>query len=76
MQRKVVKDMLHEWERRQPGRLDNMLRSLANIVPSHLADPKLFDFAALQASGEPARDGDIAFDDEPLPASSLSVIGK
>jgi tRNA 2-thiocytidine biosynthesis protein TtcA len=76
MQRSIVKDMLHEWDRKQPGRLDNMLRALANIVPSHLADSSLFDFAGLRASGEPEREGDIAFDDEPLPASPLSVAGK
>jgi tRNA 2-thiocytidine biosynthesis protein TtcA len=67
MQRKVVKDMLHSWERKHPGRLDNMLRALQNIVPSHLADPGLFDFAALEANGKPHADGDKAFDDEPLP---------
>jgi tRNA 2-thiocytidine biosynthesis protein TtcA len=66
MQRKVVKDMLHSWERKHPGRLDNMLRALQNIVPSHLADPGLFDFAALEANGKPHADGDKAFDDEPL----------
>ena len=64
MQRKIVKDMLHGWERKHPGRLDNMLRSLANVVPSHLADADLFDFAALAAQGEPRADGDIAFDDD------------
>jgi tRNA 2-thiocytidine biosynthesis protein TtcA len=66
LQRKVVKDMLHSWERKYPGRLDNMLRALQNIVPSHLADPSLFDFAALEANGKPHADGDKAFDDEPL----------
>ena len=66
LQRKVVKDMLHSWERKYPGRLDNMLRALQNIVPSHLADPGLFDFAALEANGKPHADGDKAFDDEPL----------
>ena len=64
MQRRIVKDMLHDWDRRQPGRLDNMLRALANVVPSHLADRDLFDFTALSAQGTPPVDGDIAFDDE------------
>jgi tRNA 2-thiocytidine biosynthesis protein TtcA len=44
-----------------------MLRALQNIVPSHLADPGLFDFAALESNGKPHADGDKAFDDEPLP---------
>ena len=64
MQRRIVKDMLQQWDRKQPGRLDNMLRALANVVPSHLADPDLFDFATLAAQGTPRADGDIAFDDE------------
>ena len=64
MQRRVVQDMLQAWERKQPGRLDNMLRALANVVPSHLADRGLFDFAALSAQGTPRADGDIAFDVE------------
>ena len=38
--------------------------SLANVVPSHLADADLFDFAALAAQGGPRADGDIAFDDD------------
>jgi tRNA 2-thiocytidine biosynthesis protein TtcA len=71
MQRKIVKDMLHEWERKYPGRLDNMLRALQNVVPSHLSDRDLFDFAALEASGTPQVDGDIAFDEEPLPHASI-----
>jgi tRNA 2-thiocytidine biosynthesis protein TtcA len=70
MQRKVVKDMLQEWDRKQPGRLDNMLRALANVVPSHLADRQLFDFTALRAQGMPTDAGDIAFDDEGLQADA------
>jgi tRNA 2-thiocytidine biosynthesis protein TtcA len=66
MQRKIVKDMLQAWDRKQPGRLDNMLRALANVVPSHLADRDLFDFATLAAEGTARADGDIAFDDENL----------
>lgn len=49
LQRKVVKGMLEEWERQHPGRIDNIFRAIANVAPSQLADPKLFDFAALGA---------------------------
>ena len=73
MQRKVVKDMLQEWDRKQPGRLDNMLRALANVVPSHLADRQLFDFTALRAQGMPTDAGDIAFDDEILRADATAA---
>ena len=47
LQRMQVKAMLDEWERRSPGRRGVMFRALTNARPSHLADPALFDFAAL-----------------------------
>ena len=47
MQRKVVKEMMKKWEEEYPGRTDLIMRSLANVVPSHLADTKLFDFLGL-----------------------------
>ena len=47
LQRMQVKAMLDEWERRSPGRRGVMFRALMNARPSHLADPALFDFAAL-----------------------------
>ncbi|MCR6701527.1 MAG: tRNA 2-thiocytidine(32) synthetase TtcA [Dokdonella sp.] len=47
LQRKVVKAMLADWERQQPGRVENVFRALTKISPSQLADPALFDFAGL-----------------------------
>ena len=47
LQRNAMKDMLADIERRMPGRKDTMLRALAHVNPSHLLDPKLFDFAGL-----------------------------
>ena len=47
MQRKVIKSMIKTWEAEYPGRSDLIMRSLANVVPSHLADTELFDFAGL-----------------------------
>ncbi|MCW8830819.1 MAG: tRNA 2-thiocytidine(32) synthetase TtcA [Gammaproteobacteria bacterium] len=47
MQRKVVKSMIKKWEAEYPGRSDIIMRSLANVKPSHLADTELFDFAGL-----------------------------
>ena len=64
LQRQQVKQMLVEWEKRFPGRVETMFRSLANVVPSHLLDAKLFDFANLEATGRPDPDGDTAFDVE------------
>ncbi|TWB61914.1 tRNA 2-thiocytidine biosynthesis protein TtcA [Rhizobium sp. ERR 922] len=51
LQRNAMKDMLADIERRMPGRKDTMLRALAHVNPSHLLDPKLFDFAGLMTQG-------------------------
>jgi tRNA 2-thiocytidine biosynthesis protein TtcA len=47
LQRKQVKAMLREWQKRYPGRVENILRSLQSVAPSHLLDRELFDFGAL-----------------------------
>ena len=48
LQRQVIKEMLQGWDKSHPGRIETMFRSLCNVVPSHLADPALFDFKNLQ----------------------------
>ena len=50
LQRQAVKAMLAEWERVQPGRIENIFRALTRVQPSQLADRDLFDFAGLGAS--------------------------
>ncbi len=52
LERNAMKAMLNDIERRMPGRKDVMIRALGNVRPSHLLDPKLFDFAAL-SEGRP-----------------------
>jgi tRNA 2-thiocytidine biosynthesis protein TtcA len=47
LQRKQVRKQMDEWERNNPGRLDQIFGALTNVAPSQLADPKLFDFASL-----------------------------
>jgi tRNA 2-thiocytidine biosynthesis protein TtcA len=64
LQRKQVKGMLAEWDKRNPGRIDSMFRALSNIVPSHMMDRKLFDFAAVRATAKALEQGDHAFDRE------------
>jgi tRNA 2-thiocytidine biosynthesis protein TtcA len=44
LQRKQIGEMLREWERKSPGRVESMLRALTEVRPSHLLDRKLFDF--------------------------------
>ncbi|MCI1190648.1 tRNA 2-thiocytidine(32) synthetase TtcA [Calidifontimicrobium sp. SYSU G02091] len=65
LQRAQIKQMLRDWDRRFPGRIDNMFTALANVVPSHLMDRKLYPFETLQRTGVADPDGDIAFDEEP-----------
>jgi tRNA 2-thiocytidine biosynthesis protein TtcA len=48
LQRKQVGEMLREWERRHPGRIESMVRALTDVRPSHLLDRKLFDFTNLK----------------------------
>ncbi|MGZ8231551.1 MAG: tRNA 2-thiocytidine(32) synthetase TtcA [Burkholderiales bacterium] len=60
LQRKQVKAMLAEWEKRHPGRVETIFRSLQNVSGSHLLDPKLFDFGALAASATPLQVDDNA----------------
>ena len=75
LQRREVKHMLAEWEKRFPGRIESIATSLTKVTPSHLMDSRLFGFHALAAGGVPNAAGDIAFDDEPCaPAASRFLI--
>ena len=62
LQRKQVGAMLREWERKFPGRIESIYNAMAKVVPSHLMDRALFDFAAIAPTGRPEPDGDTAFD--------------
>jgi tRNA 2-thiocytidine biosynthesis protein TtcA len=46
-QRRQIKQMLHDWEREQPGRTESIFSALRSVEPATLADTALFDFAAL-----------------------------
>ena len=70
LQRKQIKAMLREWEKKTPGRVDNVFASLSTVVPSHLLDRNLFDFVNLEVTGVAVKDGDIAFDEEPCSTGS------
>jgi tRNA 2-thiocytidine biosynthesis protein TtcA len=64
LQRVQIKAMLRDWERRFPGRSDNMLHAMGHVVPSHLMDRRLYPFEALKATGVADAEGDKAFDDD------------
>ncbi len=54
LQRQAIKQMLGEWEKKHPSRIESIFNSLQNIAPSQLADTQLFDFENLKIdrSGE------------------------
>ncbi len=77
LQRKVIKEMLQDWDKRYPGRIETMFRAMQNVVPSHLADAALFDFKSVAAGMAYDGDGDTVFDKEnftdPAPGSEAVV---
>jgi len=64
LQRQVIKEMMQQWDKKFPGRLETMFRSLQNVQLSHLADTSRYDFFNLKAQDQPFLDGDTAFDEE------------
>ena len=48
LQRQQIKAMLDQWENNHPGRRQKMFKALMNARPSHLLDPRLFDFAGIE----------------------------
>lgn len=52
LQRQAMKLMLRDWEKKHPGRVENLFRSMHHIVPSHLMDVQAFDFQNLTVSTE------------------------
>ena len=51
LQRQAIKQMLHAWEKQQPGRSEIIFRAIQNVAPSQLADSSLFDFKTLAVNG-------------------------
>ncbi|MBK6981696.1 MAG: tRNA 2-thiocytidine(32) synthetase TtcA [Betaproteobacteria bacterium] len=75
LQRKQVKAMLREWERKFPGRVISIFSALTRVTPSHLMDRALFDFANLAADGVAKPEGDTALDpQETLPDVSQGTL--
>nr|WP_310347142.1 tRNA 2-thiocytidine(32) synthetase TtcA [Pelomonas aquatica] len=78
LQRVQVKAMINEWEKRYPGRIDNIFTAMGNIVTSHMMDKKLYPFETARATGVPEAGGDIAFDEDegcatPSPAAVITL---
>jgi tRNA 2-thiocytidine biosynthesis protein TtcA len=49
LQRVAVKRLLRDWESAHPGRTETIFAALRRVEPEHLADPRLMDFAGLDA---------------------------
>lgn len=67
LQRQVIADMLRDWDKRYPGRIETMFSAMQNVVPSHLSDVNLFDFKGITHGSEVVDGGDLAFDREDIP---------
>lgn len=71
MQRQNIKQMLNGWDKQFPGRIETMFSAMQNVVPSHLADFKLFDFKSINRDSGVINGGDIGFDKEEMPILAL-----
>ena len=56
LQRQNIKAMLAEWDKSQPGRIQNIFGAIRNVKPSQLADTELFDFSNLEIDRESGLD--------------------
>jgi tRNA 2-thiocytidine biosynthesis protein TtcA len=74
LQRQAVKEMMQQWDKQFPGRLETMFTALQNIQPSHLVDSTLYDFQGLKAGNEPVADGDTAFDPETFEPGTPEIL--
>jgi len=48
LQRQAIKEMLRDWQKKFPGRIESIFSAIKNVGPSQLADTTLFDFANLK----------------------------
>ncbi len=56
LQRQSIKAMLIEWDKKMPGRVEAIFKSIQNVSPSQLADRELFDFVNLPLDREGNRE--------------------
>ena len=68
LQRQNIKQMLREWDKTNPGRVESIFTALTNVKPSQLADRDLFDFNNLQVNRQ--ANGDTEQPDTEQPESS------
>ncbi|HEX8741228.1 MAG TPA: tRNA 2-thiocytidine(32) synthetase TtcA [Casimicrobiaceae bacterium] len=71
LQRKHVAAMLRDWEKHHPGRIESIFNAMGNVIPTHLLDRRLNDFAGVRRADDDLRsndaiEGDLAFDPDPV----------
>lgn len=71
LQRVAVGEMLREWDKKFPGRIESMFRAMGNVVTTHMMDPQLHDFKNAKVTGIADPHGDMAFDHEELPVVAV-----
>ena len=69
LQRAMINEMLRDWDRQYPQRLDSMFTAIQNVAPSQLADRDLFDFVNLKT----APPGEKPMDESRLDVVNLSI---
>jgi len=62
LQRAQVNQMLRDWDKQFPQRLDSMFTAIQNVAPSQLADTVLFDFETLETKRAPMFSKQLASD--------------
>ena len=60
LKRQSIKSMLRQWEKKNPGRIESIFRSITNVSLSQLADVGLFPFRDLHIERELKRHLDVA----------------
>ena len=60
LKRQSIKFMLRQWDKKNPGRIESIFRSITNISLSQLADVGLFPFRDLHIERELKRHLDVA----------------
>ncbi|MDS1993364.1 tRNA 2-thiocytidine(32) synthetase TtcA [Vibrio parahaemolyticus] len=56
LQRQAIKAMLIDWDKKTPGRVEAIFKSIQNVSPSQLADRELFDFVNLPLERDGSRE--------------------
>jgi tRNA 2-thiocytidine biosynthesis protein TtcA len=80
LKRAEIKQLMQQWQKQFPGRIESIFGALGRVAPSHLLDDNLFDFASVAALSETDQatqpvngttgaqlpeGGDTAFDPDP-----------